>query len=142
MKAPEEGLFPREPNPDSFEGKLGLREGSSQPVFLHNAGNEFFFEFWTFEHGQEESAGQDNEPPLKNPQFFVEISRACLRFGCIGLKILIDDAGKVSLTTHFDSKGVAVDERNERFSKEIFEIMGLEPELKALVGTNVTYHKS
>jgi hypothetical protein len=125
--------YPRKPNAESFEGKLGFREGSSQPAFLKNENNEFLFEYWTI---------GTNDPILKAPELFVDISRVCLAFGCIGLKIRIDENNNGHFTTHFGSEGVAVDERNERIVPELCEIIERYSNIRALTMANVTYHKT
>jgi hypothetical protein len=143
MVSNEKDSYPREPNPESVEGKLGLKEGSSLPVFVRNEGNEFLFEFWTSGANDkfvENEIGGD--PILKNPELFVDISRICLAFGCIGLKIRIDEQSRAHLTTHFDVKGAAVDERNESIIPEIGEILDRYPDVQALIMHNVTYHKT
>lgn len=143
MLPKEEKLYPRKPNPESFEGKLGLREGSSLPVFVENEGNEFLFEFWTT--GPNDKFIEDEfggSPILKNQELFVDLSRLCLAFGCIALKIRIDEHSRAQLTTHFDSKGVAVDERNESIIPEICEILDKHSNIRALLMHNVTYHKT
>jgi hypothetical protein len=135
--------YPRMPNPESFEGKLGLMEGSSQPVFLRNQGNEFLFEFWTTGiHDKFIEPENGGTPIFRIPELFVNISRVCLAFGCIGLKIRIDGNGQAHFTTHFGSEGTAVDERNERIVPELCEIIENYSNFRALTMSNVTYHKT
>ena len=141
---PEEDItYPRKPNSESFEGKLGFKEGSSQPVFIWNENNEFLFEFWTSgtddKFVENENGG---EPVPKFPELFVDISRVCLTFGCIGLKIRIDENSNAHFTTHFGSEGIAVDEKNERIVPELCEIIERYPIIKALTMANVTYLKT
>ncbi len=143
MSSNDNASYPRNPNPESFEGKLGLLEGSSQPVFLSIEGNEFLFEYWTSGITDKfEVAEGDSEPVFKTPELFVDLSRICLAFGCIGLKVRIDNSDNAHLTTHFGSEGAAVDERNERIVPEICEIVENYPNVRALTMFNVTYHKT
>jgi hypothetical protein len=139
----EDVSYPRKPNPESFEGRLGFREGTSQPVFLRNGNNEFLFEFWTRGINDKFEKNENGDDPLfKTPELFVELSRVCLAFGCIGLKIRIDEQDRAQFTTHFGSEGSAVDERNERIIPELCEIIESYSNMRALVMFNVTYHKT
>jgi hypothetical protein len=137
----DEMSYPRKPNPESFEGKLGLMEGSSQPVFLRSGNNEFLFEYWTIGENDKFVENKNSGGPiLKSPELFVDISRVCLAFGCIGLKIRINENNNGHFTTHFGSEGAAVDERNERIIPEICEIIERYSNIRALTMSNVTYH--
>jgi hypothetical protein len=143
MPPNDEMSFPRKPNPDSFEGKLGLKEGSSQPVFLRNGNDEFLFEYWTAGTNDKFVENESNGGQIfKTPELFIEISRVCLAFGCIGLKMRIDENNNGHFTTHFGSEGVAVDERNERIIPELCEIIERHSNIRALTMANVTFLKT
>jgi hypothetical protein len=135
--------YPRNPNSESFEAKLGFREGSSQPAFLKNENNEFLFEYWTAGTNDKFTENENGGDPVsKFPDLFTDISHVCLAFGCIGLKIRIDENNNAHFTTHFGSDGAAVDERNERIVPELCGILERYPNILALTMANLTYLKT